>query len=112
MQPAGKFRHIGKLQSKAETQDPSTGIITVTWADFETDVRADIRYLGGLETLKADVPVAIMRASIRIHYRTGVVPTMRFVEDGGQIFDIKNVSFDDTGVRYIDLACEAGANEG
>jgi SPP1 family predicted phage head-tail adaptor len=112
MQPAGKFRHIGKLQSKVETQDPSTGAITLTWSDFETGVRADIRYMGGLETLKADATTAIQRASIRIRYRAGVVASMRFVETDGATFDIKSISPDDTGKRELDLVCETGANNG
>jgi len=112
MQPAGKFRHVGTLQSKALTQNPSTGAITETWSDFETGVRADIRYLGGLETLKADAPTAITKASIRIRYRPGVVATMRFVETGGATFDIKSISPDATGAREMDLVCETGANNG
>jgi len=112
MQPAGKFRHIGKLQSKVETQDPSTGAITLTWSDFETGVRADIRYMGGLETLKADATTAIQKASIRIRYRAGVVASMRFVETGGATFDIKSIAPDDTGARHIDLICETGASNG
>jgi len=112
MQPAGKFRHIGKLQSKVETQNPSTGAITVSWADFETGVRADIRYLGGLETLKADALTAVTKASIRIRYRPGVVETMRFVQTDGPTFDIKSISLDATGAREMDLVCETGANQG
>ena len=109
---AGKLRHIGTLQSRTETQDPSTGAITVAWVDFETDVRADIRYLGGLESLKADTLTPITKASIRIRYRPGVVETMRFAEAGGPTFDINSISPDDTGRRWLDLACTAGANAG
>lgn len=112
MQPAGKFRHVGTLQSRVETQNPSTGAIVVTWSTFEADVRADIRYLGGLETLKSDAPTAIARASIRIRYRPGVVASMRFVETDGPTFDIKSISPDDTGKREIDLICESGASNG
>jgi len=112
MQPAGNFRHIGTLQSRVEAQDPNTGAMSVTWPDFETNVRADIRYLGGLETLKAGATTAIRKASIRIRYRPGVVETMRFVETGGPTFDIKSIALDDTGARYIDLVCESGASNG
>ncbi|MDM0024080.1 phage head closure protein [Variovorax saccharolyticus] len=109
---AGKLRHVGTLQSRVETPDPSTGALVVTWPTFEADVRADIRFLGGLETLKADAVTAISKASIRIRYRPGVVETMRFVETDGKTFDINNISPDDTGRRWLDLACTTGANQG
>lgn len=108
---AGKLRHVVTLQSRVETPDPSTGALVVTWPDFEADVRADVRYLGGLETLKADALTAVTRASVRIRYRAGVVETMRVVHDGKN-FDIKNISPDDTGRRWLDLACETGASNG
>ena len=109
---AGSLRHIGTLQSRVETKDESTGALGVTWADFETGVRADIRYLGGLEALKADAPTAIRKASIRIRFRPGVVESMRFVETSGSTFDIKSIALDDTGARHIDLICETGASNG
>lgn len=111
MQQAGNYRHVVTLQSRVETQNPSTGAIVVTWPLFEADVRADVRYLGGLETLKADTPTAITKASIRIRYRAGVVEKMRVVHDGRN-FDINNVSPDDTGRRWLDLACSTGASNG
>ncbi len=108
---AGKLRHVVTLQSRVETQDPSTGAMVVTWPLFEADVRADVRYLGGLETLKTAAPTAVKKCSVRIRYRPGVVETMRVVHDG-ENFDIKAVLPDDTGRRYLDLACETGANNG
>ncbi len=112
MQPAGKFRHVGTLQSRVETQNPSTGAIEVTWSDFETGVRSDIRYLGGLETIRADAQTAVRKASIRIRYRPSVVETMRYVQESGPTFYIKSISLDSTGKREIDLVCESGVSDG
>ena len=107
---AGKLRHLVVLQSLTETQDPSTGAITKSWVDFAT-VWGDVRYLSGLETVKADAPTSVAKCSVRIRYLAGVVPTMRLVHAGTN-FDINAVLPDDTGRRWLDLACTAGANQG
>lgn len=110
---AGKLRHRVLLQSLVEAQDPSTGAITRTWADFVTDttdhkVAADVRFLGGLESIKADATVAVSKCSIRIRYRAGVVEKMRVVHDGRN-FDIKSIQPDQTGRVTLDLICESEA---
>ena len=107
---AGKLRHRITLQSLTETQNPSTGAITKTWADVAT-VWGDVRFLGGLETLKADATTAVRKCSVRIRYLAGVTEKMRVVHEGAN-FDINNVSPDNTGRRYLDLACTAGASNG
>lgn len=107
---AGNLRHRVLLQSLTETRDTTTGAISQSWVDFAT-VWGDVRYLGGLETLKADATTAIAKCSIRVRYLAGVTEKMRAVHDGKN-FDINAVLPDMTGRRWLDLACTVGANNG
>lgn len=106
---AGALRHLVTLQSMAPSRDAAGGVIK-TWTSVIT-AWADIRYLNGLETMRADAPVAVARASIRIRYRPDVVASMRVLY-GVTVFDIQSVLPDPTGRHYIDLACTVGANNG
>lgn len=73
---------------------------------------ADIRFPSGLTVVRADAPVSIIKASIRIRRRTDVLPTMRVVDDEGRIYDIKAVLPNKQSRQYIDLVCETGAYDG
>lgn len=106
---AGLLRHSILLQSPPGTQD-AAGQPSLSWTDFAT-VRGDIRYLNGLEAIKSNEAVSLARASIRIRYLTGVNAGMR-ATCNGVTFDIKTCLPDMTGRRFIDLACETGANNG
>lgn len=106
---AGKLRHQIALQSLVPGRD-AAGQPTMVWTTTAT-VRGDIQFLNGIGTIKADAPVSIARASIRIRYMTGVTAAMRAVGDG-RTFDIKAVTVDPTGRRWLDLVCEQGANNG
>lgn len=105
---SGLLRHLVKLQSLSTGQD-AIGQPVQTWSDVAT-IWADIRFLNGLETVRADAPVSAARCSIRIRARA-VNAGQRIVE-GSTVFDIKAVLPDPTGKEYIDLACETGANNG
>lgn len=106
---SGLLRHLVVLQVLGSTQD-ALGQPVIAWTDFAT-VWGDVRFLNGLETVKADMPIGVVRASIRMRYLAGVVPNMRATYDG-KVFDIKAVLPDPTGRHFIDLACESGANNG
>lgn len=106
---AGPMRHRVLLQSYTEVQD-ETGSPVETWADVAT-VWADVRFRSGLEAVKSDAPVNVTSASIRIHYREGVVPTMRAIHDG-RTYDIVSVLADPTGRKYLDLVAQTGENNG
>lgn len=106
---AGDLRHRITLQQRGGTQD-AIGQPVLTWADVAT-VWADVRYLNGLEIVKADAEISVARASVRIRYRLGVTAAMRVLHDG-RVLDIKAVLPDATGREYLDLACQAGANQG
>lgn len=106
---AGPMRHSVLLQQYSETQD-ETGQPVAAWEDLDT-VWADVRFPGGLEAVKSDVPVNVTRASIRIRYRTGIGATMRAIYDG-RTYDIVSVLPDTTARRYLDLVAQTGENLG
>jgi SPP1 family predicted phage head-tail adaptor len=75
------------------------------WEPLAT-VMANVRYLSGVEAIKAGAETALAKASVRIAYRTNVTTGMRF-QLGATVFEIKVVLPDETGKRHTDLAVEA-----
>lgn len=67
-------------------------------------VWGNIRHLSGVETIKSDADVSIVKASIRIRYRLGLTAGMR-ADHLGKIYNIKAV-LQDSQHRYTDLVCE------
>lgn len=106
---AGQLRRPVKLQSLVAGRD-SIGQPTMVWADVAS-IWADVRFVHGLEAVKADAPVSVARCSIRIRARAGVTAGMRIAE-GTTYYDIRAILPDSTGKRFLDLACELGANNG
>lgn len=103
MFPAGKRRLRLKLQQLTDDQD-SIGEPVKNWTDI-TPVWGSILHLSGAETIKADTPTSVVRASVRISYRTGIDASMRFLYQG-RAYMIKALLPDDNGKRHIDCACE------
>lgn len=99
----GDLRSLVTLQGLVDGQD-GIGQPVQTWADV-AQVWADVRFLSGLETIKADAQQAITRASVRIRFRSDVTQAMRIVH-GSTVLQIKACLPDDTGRKYLDLACE------
>jgi SPP1 family predicted phage head-tail adaptor len=100
---------IGKLNRRVVIKQPpvaqdSLGQPTGAWTDLAT-VWANVRYLNGVETLKADSPTSQSKASIRIRHRTDVTAAMRLVL-GATVFQINAVLPDEQGKQYVDLVCE------
>lgn len=100
----------GKLNSRITIQRQSTGVDEIgqpvtTWDDVAT-VWANIAHKSGLQTIKADAPVSVVQASIRIRYRTDIDAGMRVVY-GAATYDIRAVLPDVAGREYTDLVCEA-----
>lgn len=71
------------------------------WSDVGR-LWADVRHIGGLETLKSDAPVSIVKASIRIRYRAGVNAGMRVIL-GSDVYRVDAVI--PSGREWLDLAC-------
>lgn len=91
------------IERKTTGQD-EIGAPLTTWETVEADVWANIKYLNGLQTIKADAQAAITKASIRVRYRADLTTTMR-ATSGGKVFEIEAVLPDSSKV-YLDLACK------
>lgn len=97
------------IQQLVDGQD-AIGQPGMVWEDVAS-VWANVRYLNGTETVKADSPVSVAKASIRIRRRAGITAGMRATL-GTTYFDIKAVLPDEVYRDRVDLACETGANNG
>jgi len=75
-----------------------------TYADL-VQVRANVRYLNGVETIKADAETAIAKASIRIAYRTNLTTADRAYL-GATEFRITAVLPDEANKQHTDVTCE------
>lgn len=91
------------IQSLTSTRD-EIGQPINEWQDVAT-VWANIRYLSGTESIKADAEASVARASIRIRYRTGLTAAMR-VKHGDTVYQIKAVLPDEARREHVDLVCE------
>jgi SPP1 family predicted phage head-tail adaptor len=91
------------LQRPVEGQD-SIGQPLPGWADV-AQVFANIRYLNGVESIKAGAETSTARASIRIGYRTDLTSAMR-VSIGETVFQVKAVLPDETERQHVDLDCQ------
>ena len=76
------------------------------WTPIEPATWGDVRHLRGLETLRADANVAVLRASICTWYRADVDETMRVVHNG-RTYDIKSPPLRNADRRFMDLVCES-----
>jgi len=103
--------HIGDFNRRATLQAPQDGRDEEgqqlpQWVDVAPSLPCNIVANTGRAQIVAGGDVSLVRASIRIRWRTGVVPGMRIVH-AGSIFMIKAVLPDYATRRYVDLVCEA-----
>ena len=78
---------------------------TQVWTDL-VKVLANVRYLNGVETIKADAETAVAQASIRIAYRTNLTTADRAYL-GDTEFKITAVLPDEALKRHTDVTCKA-----
>lgn len=100
---AGQLNQLASLQRLATGQD-AVGQPVQTWQSVQ-DVWADVRFVSGLEAIKAGGEMALRRASVRIRYRDDVTSAMRLVA-AGVALQIKSV-LPNQQRGYLDLVCEA-----
>ena len=100
---AGQLRARVQIQQQSATQD-AVGQLVNTWTTVAT-VWADIRHRRGLEVIKSDMQMSMLRASIRIRYRSDVTASMRVVHSTGT-YQILAVSPDSNSKDYLELICE------
>ena len=117
---AGRLRHRVTIQERVTVQDPN-GDPVVTWTDWATNVPAEILPVSGREFLAGQGITAQVTVKIRIRWRRGLKPTMRFVHavdlSGSPIlyyyYNIAGILPDsDSGRVFVWLPCSKGVNEG
>lgn len=99
----------GKLNQRVTLSGLSAGTDALgqplqTWVDVAT-IWADVRFVSGIETIKAGREISTSRASVRIRCRDNVSSQMR-VRIGGVEYDILDIipSHDSA---WLTLICEA-----
>lgn len=97
------------LNSRITIERPSTGQDAIGqpidgWTEV-IKLWADIRGRRGIEVIKSDKPTAVVSASIRIWYRTGLDASMRVVH-GDTVYRILALLPDEQTREYLDLVCE------
>ncbi len=102
---AGTLRHHIVIQKPGSGVD-DWGQPLDSWVD-QASVWAHIRHLSGTESIKADVPTSIVKASIRIRWRTDVDAGMR-VTHGATVYEIEAVLPGATR-EYVDLVARVVA---
>lgn len=111
---AGTLNRRITLERYGSTPSGTGGQTPPAWTPIAS-VWANVRYLNGSETLRADFPVSVAKASIRIRFRDDIDPTCRAVYSSGSVttyFEILAVLPDMVGREYIDLAVQEGQNNG
>ena len=106
MSPAfhiGALRHRLILEAPERTDDNGGGV-TQTWSEIAT-LWASIKPLGGLELFEKDRLTGRLTHEIRIRYRTGVRPEMRFRQTG-RVFQILAAIDLDERRRWLRCLCE------
>lgn len=100
----GSSRHLVTVQRRSSGRDP-IGQPVQTWTDV-TSVYADIRYLRGLEAIKAGAQTGSAQVSIRLRtYRTDLTSGMRVTHEGKTYEIVGQPLPDMLGRRYVDLVC-------
>lgn len=94
------------LQRRSAGED-ALGQPVTTWATHDT-VWADVRHGTGMEAIKADARMSVVRASIRIRYRTDLTAGDR-VLIGSTVYEITAVIPDLQRRVFTDLVCEVVA---
>lgn len=99
---AGTLNQRGTIKSRVSGVD-EIGQPYDTEQEIAT-VWLNVRYLNGVETLKAGAETSIARASLRMRYRNDITAAMTVTVDG-TVFQVKAVL---PGPRkvYLDLAAE------
>lgn len=101
---AGQLFTALVIEQRTTVQDESGQPLDV-WSTVLA-CRADLRGLSGLESIRADAPASIVKASARIRWCTGISAAMRVrTVDEGALYNITAV-LPDARRRYVDLALE------
>lgn len=101
---AGSFPHQIHIQRKTGGKDGWDTPLPEAWENITVKpIWANVKFLSGSESIKADADISLVRASIRIRWRIGIDAGMR-VLFGAQVFDIEAV-LPGSGRQHVDLVC-------
>ena len=78
---------------------------TAGWTDLGM-FWANVRHMGGLETMRANSDVSVLRASVRMWYRPEIDATMQLVHNG-VTYGISSPPLRNVDRRFMDIVCEA-----
>lgn len=111
MKPAGTLRHRIIIQRPVETQDATTGAISVSWQTVAT-VWAEIVPMSANEFVASQSMASEVTTRITIRYRSDVIPKMRVIHAvKNAYYNIEGVLPDkDSGMEYLTLPCSNGLN--
>lgn len=101
MLKAGDLRNRVTIQKKGGDTNEWDEPRPQAWADVAT-IWANIRHLSGSETIKADAQTSVVKASIRIRWRTDVKAGMRVLASGA-VYAIEAVLPDLQRREFVDL---------
>lgn len=79
---AGKLRHLITIQQPGTGRDACGGVLSNSWVDFATDVRASVEPLQGREFFATVQQGAELTTRFRLRYLPGVRPDMRIIHQG------------------------------
>lgn len=99
---AGELRDRITIQRKTAAADAWGTPEPQGWEDH-AKVWANVRHQSGSESIRAGADTSIVRASIRIRWRTGIDAGMRVLH-AGQVYDIEAV-LPGAGRQHVDLVC-------
>ena len=100
---AGQLNRRVTIQQLSSGQD-ALGQPVQTWTTVTT-LWAHILHSSGLETIKANAEMSVVRASVRVRYTRQITTGMRVVADGFT-YNIVAVLPDMETRQYTDLTCE------
>lgn len=115
---ANRLRHRVSIQEQTETQNTTTGAITIAWETVTTpdgtylnDVPAEVLTGSGKEYVSSGATQGEIAARINLRWFPGLTQAMRVNWDGN-VFNIHSIETDVTARREYRLKCTAGVNDG
>lgn len=103
---AGRLRHRIELQRQVETQDSSTGAVTVVWQTFAS-LWCAIEPISGREFISAQSNMSECTVRLIIRHTAEVTAKQRARHiSTGKLYEILAVLADsNTGLEYMTLPC-------
>lgn len=101
---AGKLNKRVTIQHLAPGEDAWGQPLPEGWVELGK-AWASILHQSGLSTIKADAQTSVVKASIRLRYRTDLKAGMR-VSHGLTVYAVRAVLPDEAKREYVDLVCE------